>query len=477
MPEIITKRRVLTSFFWKFGERITAQLVSLVVSIVLARILSPDDYGSVTLVMIFITIANVFVSSGLGNALIQKKDADSLDFSSVFYVNIAVSLLIYVILWGIAPIIATFYKMPILTELLRVLGIRIPIAAINSVQQAYVSRNMLFKCFFWSTLFGTLVSGGIGIIMAYHGYGVWSLVAQYLINACMSTIILSFTIKWRPQLKCSFQRVKGLLAFGWKLLLSGLLDTGYNQLRSLVIGKIYTTSDLAYYNQGDKYPSLIVTNVNSSISSVLFPAMSQCQDDTERIKQMTRRAIQVSSYTMWPLMIGLAVVSETFICLLLTEKWLPCVPYLQTFCFSYGLWPIHTANLQALNAMGRSDVFLKLEIIKKIIGIVSLLLCTKQGPLAIAESLLIIGVICTFINATPNIKLLNYSFKEQMSDLLPALVLSIFMAVVIYPISLLAVSDWLILIIQIGVGGVIYLLSTVVLKLPAFNYLVALVKK
>lgn len=300
-----TRRKVFSGLFWKFGERITAQLVSLVVSVVLARLLMPEDYGSVAMIMVFITIANVFVSSGFGNALVQKKNADDLDFSSVFFVNILVSLVLYAVIFIAAPWVAAFYGMPVLSPALRVLGVRLVFAAVNSVQQAYVSRNMMFRKFFWSTLFGTAVSGIVGIAMAYHGYGVWALVAQYLTNTCTDTLVLWFTVRWRPIPKYSWRRTKSLLAFGWKLLVSSLLDTGYTQLMSLFIGKKYTSADLACYNQGDKYPSVIVTNINASISSVLFPVMSQCQDDPARVKQMTRRAIQVSSYIMWPLMVGL----------------------------------------------------------------------------------------------------------------------------------------------------------------------------
>ena len=471
------KSKVFSGLFWKFGERIAAQLISLIVSIILARLLLPADYGAVALVMVFITIANVFVSSGFGNALIQKKDADNLDFSSVFYINIALSLVLYAIIFICAPFIAQFYDMEILSPALRVLGIRIPIAAINTVQQAYVSRNMLFKRFFWSTLFGTLASGVVGVVMAYHGFGVWALVAQYLVNTSVDTIVLWFTVRWRPNLAFSWKRAKSLLSFGWKILVSGLIDTGYNQLRSLVIGKMYTSSDLAYYNQGDKYPSLIVVNINTSISSVLFPAMSQHQDNREKVKQITRRAIQVSSYVMWPLMLGLAVVAEPLVSLVLTDKWLPCVPYLRVFCFTYGLWPIHTSNLQALNAIGRSDLFLKLEIIKKTMGIIALLISMQFGPLAMARSLIITGIISTIINSAPNRKLLNYSYFEQMKDLLPSLGLSIVMAVIIYPISLLGLSDFLTIVLQVALGIIIYVIESKISKQPSFNYLLGLIKE
>ncbi|MCI8527573.1 MAG: lipopolysaccharide biosynthesis protein [Lachnospiraceae bacterium] len=468
------RKKVFSGLFWKFGERITAQFVSLLISIVLARLLIPEDYGAVAIVMVFITIANVFVGNGFGNALIRKKDADNLDFSSVFYVGILISVIIYGVLFFMAPWVADFYDMPVLAPVLRVLGIRVIIAAVNTVQQAYVSRNMLFKRFFWSTLLGTVISGIVGIAMAYRGFGVWALAVQYLTNTTIDTLVLWCTVRWRPELGCSWGRVKELLAFGWKLLVSGLLDTGYKQVRSLIIGKKYTNSDLAFYNQGEKYPNLIVVNINSSISSVIFPAMSQYQDNPLRMKQMVRRAIQISSYIMWPMMIGLGAVAEPLIRMLLTEKWLPCVPYVRIFCFSYGLWPIHTANLQALNALGRSDLFLKLEIIKKSIGLAVLLVSMQISPLAMAYSLIIADIASVFINAAPNIRLLQYGYSEQLKDLLPPLLMAGVMFLVIYPISFLPVGDAAVVVLQIAVGAAVYLLESVLFRHEGFLYLVGL---
>jgi len=240
------KKKVFSGLLWKFGERITAQLITLIVTIVLARLLSPDDYGAVAIAMVFITIANVFVSNGFGNALIQKKDADNLDFSSVFYFNIAVGIGFYIIIFFSSPYIARFYDMPVLSSGLRILGLRIIVASVNSIQQAYVSRHMLFKRFFWATLFGTLLSGIVGIFLAYHGFGVWALIAQYLTNTCTDTVVLWFTVRWRPELRCSWERTKKLFSYGWKLLVSGLIDTGYMQLRSLIIGKKYTASPYSH---------------------------------------------------------------------------------------------------------------------------------------------------------------------------------------------------------------------------------------
>lgn len=474
-PDVSIKKKVFRGLFWKFGERITAQMISLFVSIILTRLLLPSDYGAVALVMVFINIADVFVSGGMGSALIQKKKVDNVDFSSVFYVNIMLSFLIYAVLFFSAPYIAVFYDMPVLSKVLRVLGIRIPIAAINSIQQAYVSRNMLFKRFFYATLLGTLVSGFAGVFMAYRGFGVWALVMQYMINSCTDTLVLWVTVKWRPELKYSWKKAKDLISYGWKLLVSGLLDTGYNELRSLLIGRLYSPSELAFYNQGDKYPKIIVININSSIGSVLFPAISQYQDDKERVKSMTRRSIQVSSYLMWPLMFGLAVTAEPLVRLILTEKWLPCVPFLRIFCFSYGLWPVHTANLQALNAMGRSDLFLKLEVIKKILGISILMISLHMGPLAIAWSLLMTGIMATFINSAPNRKILKYSYKEQFMDLMPSFFLSFFMALLIYPVSFMELPDLFLIFLQTVIGAVIYLVGSIITKNQSFQYLIGLV--
>lgn len=371
------ENKVISNFIWRFAERCGAQLVTFIVSIVLARILMPEDYGTVALVTVFTTIMQVFVDSGLGTALIQKKDADDIDFSSVFYFNLIVCLVLYAGMFAMAPLIATFYNDYTLVPIVRVISLTIIVSGVKGIQQAYVSKNMLFKRFFFATLGGTIFSAFAGIGLAYAGAGVWAIVVQQLSNTIIDTLILWLTVRWRPKRVFSWERLKNLLSFGWKLLVSSLLDTVYNNLRNLVIGKIYTSADLAYYNQGDKFPKLIVTNINNSIDSVLLPTMAEAQDDSERVKKMTRRAIKTSTYIMAPLMIGLAFCAKPIVRLLLTEKWLQCVPYLQIFCITYMFWPIHTANLNAIKAMGRSDYFLKLEIAKKIIGMI-LLLITKR---------------------------------------------------------------------------------------------------
>ncbi|MFQ6794605.1 lipopolysaccharide biosynthesis protein [Thomasclavelia sp.] len=468
--------KIISNLIWKFSERMLAQIVTFIVSIVLARLLSPSEYGTIALVMVFISIADVFANAGFGNALIQKLNVDNVDYSSVLYFSIFLSFIIYILLFILAPHIADLYNNESLTMILRVLGLRVPIAAFNSIQQAYVSKNMLFKRFFFSTLFGTILSGFVGCIMAYKGFGIWALVAQYLTNTVVDTTVLWFTVKWRPNLVFSFKRVTALFSFGWKLLLSSLIDTGYQQLRSLVIGGKYSSSDLAYYNRGQQYPQLVVTNVNTSISSVLFPAISQNQENLEIVRNMTRKAIKTSSYIMWPLMFGLAVISKPLISWMLTDKWLPCVPYLQIACFTYGFWPIHTANLEALKAIGRSDLFLKLEIIKKIIGIVLLVISMNYGVMAIALSMIVSTLLSSFINAFPNSKILRYSYMDQIRDLLPSLLLSLLMAIIIYPVSYIIDKSLLLIIVQVILGAVIYMFFSILFKLEPYTYIVNTIK-
>lgn len=468
--------KVFSNFIWRFAERCGAQLVTFIVSIVLARILTPSDYGTIALVTVFTTILQVFIDSGLSTALIQKKDADDLDFSSVFYFNFVICIILYLIMFVSAPFIADFYKDSSLVSIVRVISLTLVISGVKGVQQSYVSRHMLFKRFFFSTLGGTIFSAVLGILMAYAGFGVWAIVFQQLSNNAIDTLILWITVKWRPIKKFSWSRLKNLLSFGWKMLASSLLDTVYNNLRNMIIGKLYTSADLAFYNQGDKFPKLIVTNINTSIDSVLLPTMSNEQDNHVRVKDMTRRAIKISTYIMAPLMIGLAFCAKPIVQIVLTDKWLPCVPYLQIFCISYLFWPIHTANLNAIKAMGRSDLFLKLEVIKKFIGMILLLITMNISVMAMAYSLLISGLISQVINSWPNRYLLKYSYIDQIKDILPNIVMALIMGGFVYFISYLNLPILVSLVVQILSGGIIYLLLSILTKNDSFIYLINILK-
>ena len=467
------KSKVIYGLLWKFMERGGTQGIQFIVQIVLARILSPNDYGVIALIAIFISIASVFVQSGFSTALIQKRDSDEMDFSSVFYLSLIVSSLLYGILFFTAPRIADFYDAKQLIPIIRVLSVTLFLGAINSIQNAVISKNMQFKKLFFSSLGSMLVSGTIGIIFAYSGFGVWALVAQQLTNQFMITVILWFTVKWRPKLIFSFKRIKGLFSYGWKLLLSSLIDMLYMNLRSLIVGKIYSASTLGFYNRGDQFPQIIVTNINGSIQSVMLPALASEQDNRQKVKDMVRRSIVTSSFVLFPMMVGLAVIAEPLVKILLTDKWLPSVPFLQIFCASYALWPIHTANLQAINALGRSDIFLKLEIIKKVLGVIILVISIHYGVYGIAVGTLLSGIISTFINAYPNLTLLNYSYKEQWKDITPSILLSLIMGAIVYNVKWLHMKPGITVILQIFFGGFIYILMANIFKLECYTYLLA----
>lgn len=471
-----SKNSTVKNFLWRFAERCGAQLVTFIVSIVLARILAPEDYGQIALITVFTTIMQVFVDSGLGTALIQKKDADDLDFSSVFYFNFVVCLILYAVMFVSAPVIAGFYNDVSLIPIIRVISLTIVISGVKGIQQSYVSRNMLFKRFFYSTIGGTIFSAFLGIALAYAGFGVWAIVAQQLSNTAIDTLILWLTVKWRPKKMFSWQRLKRLLSFGWKMLASSLLDTFYNNIRSLIIGKMYSSSDLAYYDQGKKFPNVIVTNINTSIDSVLLPTMANAQDDRKHVKSMTRRAIKTSTYIMAPLMMGLAFCAEPIVQLVLTEKWLPCVPFLRIFCITYMFYPIHTANLNAIKALGRSDLFLRLEIVKKVVGLMLLLSTMWFGVMAMAYSLLVSSVISQIINSWPNRKLLNYGYIEQLKDIIPSIILAVFMGVCINLIHCFNFSTIVTLLIQIPLGALIYIAGSAVIHLESLEYLVDMIR-
>lgn len=468
-------KMVTSNMFWRFLERFGAQGVTLIVSIVLARILDPVVYGTVALITVITTILQVFVDGGFGTALVQKKDSDNVDFSTVFYFNFIVCVVLYFILFFIAPLVASFYETDEMAGLIRVLGLVLIISGFKNIQNAYASKHLLFKKYFFATLGGTIVAAIVGIWMAYNGYGVWALVVQNVVNQAIDTVILWLLVKWRPQLVFSWKKLKVLFAFGWKLLLSALIDTTWNELRTLIIGKKYTKDDLAFYNKGMEYPKYATTAINSSVDSVLLPVMSSEQEDLGRVKAICRRSIKTSSFILWPAMIGLAACSKSFISVILTDKWLPSEPYLIIFCIVYAFYPIHTANLNAIKAVGRSDIFLILEILKKMFSLVIVLITMWFGVWWLAIGCLIDCVLGQVINAWPNKKLLNYSYIEQLKDIFPVLLLSAFMGVIVYLVNYINLSSVLTLIIQVSIGMIVYIAGAYIFKFESLFYCLRLV--
>lgn len=467
----ITKNKVVSSLFWKLLERGGVHGIQFIVMILLARLLLPEEFGIIIMVTVFISLANILAQSGLNTALIQKKKVDELDFSSAFYINLLISTILYILLFITSPYIAAFFDEARLTNLIRFLSLTMFIGSFNSIQSAIIARNMQFRKQFFSSLCASIVAGGVGIAMAFANLGLWALVGHQLTYQLLVTLILLFTVNWRPKLLFSWNRVKSLFSYGWKLMVSSIIDTLYGNLMVLSIGKLFSPSIVGFYNRGEQFPNLIINNINGSIQSVLLPALAAHQDDKPRIKEMVRRSIVTSSYIIFPMMVGLAVIAKPLVIVLLTEKWLPSVPFIQIFCGVYALWPIHTANLQAMNALGRTDIYLKLEIIKKFVGLAILAICIPFGVYVMAMGALVAGVISTFINTFPNSKLFNYSFQEQWRDLLPSLTISLLMGAMVYPIQWLGLSALLTLIIQMVLGIILYVVLSNLFKMESFTYL------
>lgn len=472
-------KQVTSGLMWTYAERLTAQLITILVTVVLAREIAPAEYGTISIVTVFINIANAFVINGFGNSLIQKNNSDDIDFSTVFYFSIGFSLIIYIVLFLSAPFIADFYKMPQLLCVIRVMAIRLPIAAVNSVQQAYISKRMEFKKFFYATLGGTLFSAVVGIAMVYNGFGIWSVVAQYLTNVCVDTIVLSFVSGWKPKLLYSAKRMRSLFSYGWKIMAVGVATTLYSNLRNLIIGKKFTSADLAFSEKGEQFPSAIAGNINSSISKVLFPVLSDVQNDTVQLKRIVRRSIKIGAYILFPLMFGFTAIADTFVITFLTEKWVGCIPFLKIMCMVYALQPLQTSALQNIKAIGKSGLYLQIDILKKIVGLLILFasLVFFKDVYYVVLGALIVEIISVLILLPFNKKLLSYNYREQVSDLLPIVALTGAMYLCLYLADyLLPLSGIASLLVNIIIGAVVYIALSIVSKNENFFYIINLVK-
>ncbi len=477
MTETEMKQKVAKGVFWKLLENGGAQGIQFVIAILLARMLTPAEYGVVGIIMIFITIANVFVQSGFGTALVQKKQADEMDFSSVCYFEIVLAAGMYGILYLAAPIIASYYEIEELRAIVRVLAVVLFPGAVISVQTAYVSRKMEFRGLFLSTLAASVVSGAVSIWMAYKGYGVWAMVGQQVMYYGALMMALFLTVSWKPARMYSMERVREMFGFGWKLLCASLLDTVFNNLYGLFIGKIYNEELLGSYNRGEQFPKLIATDLGMAIQAVLLPAFSSRQEDVARVRQMVRQAIRLSSFVTLPMLLGMFAVADTMVEVLLGEKWLICVPFLRIMCISYCFWPIHITNLQAINAMGRSDIFLRLELVKKGLSLAALGvgMCFSVYGMVMIKA--VQDFLCTFVNAAPNRKLLGYRIGQQWMDVMPSAGLSFVMCILVMTVGRLfgEMVPLVRLTVQIGCGAVVYTGLAWLFKMDSFWYLARLI--
>lgn len=430
------KQKVAKGAVWTLCEKLSCQAVGFVVGMILARLLTPTDYGTVALMTIFFAVANVLVDGGFGGALIQKKDADDLDFNSVFYLNLALSLVAYAVLFFAAPWIADFYQTPVLKSIVRVSAICLFFNAVNAVQGAELTKKMLFHLSFRISLITTFTSAIVGVTLAFRGYGVWALVWSSLIAGFSGVIARWFIIAWRPRMMFSFTRLKPLFSYGWKMAASGLLDTFFVNLNGLLIGKFYSKADLAYVNKGNSLPSLAMNEVDSTLGRVSFPALVLLQDDRVKLREAMRRMMRCSTFLVFPLMVWVAACAKSELRLLYGEQWVPAAPYMMLACFTFALWPFHTINLKGIQALGRSDIFLKLEIVKKLAKLIFIFAFFRFGVLPfMCACAFALGPLSVIINSWPNRKLLDYSIRMQIMDVLPTALVCVAEAAVVFGID------------------------------------------
>ena len=471
--------KVLTvnGIFWSFFERIGQQIIQFSLSIFLARLLLPEQYGIIAMISIFLTIAGTFIDSGYGSALIQKKHSSYIDECSIFYFNIFLSFIAVLILWFSAPYIANFYKLPLLIPIIKVLSLGLIINAFSLIHNTLLNKKIDFKTQFKISSSSTIISGGIGLFMAYKGYGVWSLVTQSLISTFVRTILLWYFVNWTPTLLFSFHSLNTMFSFGSKILISSLIDKSYNNLLPLLIGKLFTPIDLGFYTRANQLQQLPVDTISSSFVRVMYPIFSSIQDDKPRLKKGMRKLLSNMAMINFPLMMGLAVIAKPLVTILLTEKWLPCVPYLQLLSAIGLMYPFHLINVNILMAQGRSDLFLRLEIIKKFFGIIFIIFTYQKGILGMIEGQIASSFICYFINTHYTKKLLNYSVIEQIRDLLPSFILSLFMCALVYSITSFEIENQLTLLtLQIFSGILFYMIFCRVTKLKAYMELLYILK-
>lgn len=465
--------------FWKLLERGGSQLVQLVVQIVMVRLLAPEQFGALAIMLVFINVGNVIVQSGLNTALVQSPEVDTDDCSTVFWLSLGVSAILYAAVFLCAPLVAEFYSMGSIVWPLRVLALILIINSFNAVQVAIVQRALEFRKVFNATIASVFLSGVVGIASALAGTGLWALVAQQLSYQVCNCAVLAFQVRWRPRFAFKARRARELFSFGWKLLASGLLDQGYQSLSDLVIGRQFSASQLGLVSQGKKYPQAIGSMLDGAIQPVMLSAVAHVQDDVAYVKRLVRRALKTSTYLIVPCMALFALVAEPVVRQLFGEQWLPAAPFLQMYCFIYALLPIHTSNLQAFTGMGRSDLFLKLEFVKKAYGVAFILIgaFVFRDVYVLVGSYMLTSVISTFVNAWPNRKVIGYSYLEQVRDICPAFALAAVSATVAFPIGLLALPDIATILLQAAAMAACYLGLSKLFKVEALDYLLSTAKE
>ena len=474
MDKTEVKIKTISGIIWQLAQRFANKIVGFIVSIILARLLLPEDFGLVAMTSIFLTIASVFVDSGLGTALVQQKDIDKDDINTVFIFGLCLSTILYLILFHCAPFIAALYKDTRLISILRLLGLNLIPSSLCSVQGAIISRSLNFRKFFLISLTSSIISAIVGLFMAFLDFGLYALVGQSLTQTLCATLLYCKIVKWRPSCRFSIIKLKQLYSYGINLLAANLIGTFFNELRGFLIGVKYKPDDLAYYNRGDSIPGFINSTVTGSLVGVMLPAISRVQDSEMIVRQYLRRSMQISTFILAPILFILISSSKDIIILLYTEKWIRAVPFMQVACINYVFTILSSANLQAINAIGRSDVTLKLELLKKPIYLLILLFSIRISPLALAIGTALYAFYAGLINSYPNKKLIKYSYREQLKDTLPQVLIAILSGGIAFMVGFLPIHPILRIILQWSTGLITYLCLALALKLESCFYFKAL---
>ena len=477
--EEIVGKKVISGVAWTYAEKLLAQGVSFVVSIVLARLLLPEAFGLIAIVNAFVGFLTVFVDSGFAYVLVQKKNADDLDFDTIFIFSSCVGILLYIILFLCSDYIANYYQQPELVNVIRVLALRLPISGINTVQVAYIQRRMQYKLFFFATLGGTVASAFVGLGMAYCGCGVWALVAQNLSNLTIDTSVLTVISKWKPKLRFSFDRMKHMAPFGARVLLTNLINTGSTEGKSLIVGKFYSSSSLAYYDRGKRFPYIIISNLNSSLYKVLFPTFSRIQDDKKHIADMLIMYYKVASYIVMPCILGMAAVAPQMVEVLLTNKWIAIVPFIRIICFSLIFRVYETASHSALSAINKNNTVLRIMEIITGVSLAATFFISKGGLDLIFVAWVEIGsaFICLVMTLYYIKRYFEIGYKKQLFSMMPPLILSTVMSITVALLGLINISAIMLLIIQMFVGAIIYYIGSRIFKIEGYLYCVKLIKR
>ena len=477
MQQESLKNKTIKGVGWSAADALLGQGVTFIVGLVLARLLSPDEYGLIGICLIFTTVLNGIVDSGFSNALIRKKEVTDEDYNTMFTTNMAISVVLYVLLFISAPLVSNFFHRIELTALVRVTGLILFFNALSITQVTILTKNIDFKTKTKASLVSAIISGVIGIVMAFMGYGVWSLVAQQLSKQLLYTLCLWVLNKWWPKFTFYNDSFKYMWGFGWKLLASGILNNVWNQLYQVVIGRCYTSSTLGHYTRANEYASIFSSNLTLIVQRVSYPVLAEIQDDKERMVQGYRKVIKITMFVTAVCMISLGAVSEPLIYTLIGTKWQEAATYLPLICISMSLYPLHAINLNILQVLGRSDIFLYLEILKKIVGIVPIVIGIFCGIYYMLLTSILTGVISLYLNTWYTGKTLNYSFWKQLRDIAPSYFTALVIALAVYFLKYLSLPYYVVLMLQIIVGLVACITISEIFKFDEYKELKTIVIK